>query len=435
MKKLSLGTRLYLTIASLFIIFAIGSIFVQQYGEKRYRQSLIDEQLQAYNNHLTNSINLEQPIDETSLDNYVDNYEIDSLRLTIINLEGEVIYDNINKNYRAMGNHLDRYEVSQAIKTGHGTVTDRVSSSTNADYFYSATYFPERKMVVRSALPYDDYLKTQLSTGLMYVWFIVIVLIILMIVLKWFVNRVVSRLEHQKALERLQVRRELTQNIAHELKTPITGIMAYLETIITQDNLSPELEKQFLNKSLKQTQLLADLVRDISIINRIDYRPDVYSIEEVDLSDVINSALSDTSLMLEQHGIQCRNNALPALIQGNRMLLYSIFRNLIDNSIQYAGDGSIIEIGNEDCGDCIKFTFADNGNGVPDDSIKYLFDRFYRVDKGRERSLGSTGLGLSIVKNAVIFHGGYIEVKNRNGGGLTFTFTLKKHNENAAPKD
>ena len=108
-------------------------------------------------------------------------------------------------------------------------------------------------------------------------------------------------------------------------------------------------------------------------------------------------------------------------------MLYSIFRNLIDNAIAYAGKGTVIKIS------CFRadeqyyyFTFADNGTGVPDEHLSRIFERFYRVDKGRSRKLGGTGLGLAIVKNAVALHGGTISARNAQGGGLEFVFKLQR---------
>ena len=108
-------------------------------------------------------------------------------------------------------------------------------------------------------------------------------------------------------------------------------------------------------------------------------------------------------------------------------MVYSIFRNLIDNSISYAGRGTTIFI------NCFRsdekflyISFSDNGVGVDDKYLNRLFERFYRIDKGRSRKLGGTGLGLSIVKNAVVLHGGSISVKNRVEGGLEFIFTLAR---------
>ncbi|MBR1503735.1 MAG: GHKL domain-containing protein [Prevotella sp.] len=121
------------------------------------------------------------------------------------------------------------------------------------------------------------------------------------------------------------------------------------------------------------------------------------------------------------------HNYLPKgiIIQGNYTLLYSIFRNLMDNAINYAGQGTTIEISATQQSDYWQFTFKDNGIGIPAKHLPRIFERFYRIDKGRSREMGGTGLGLAIVKNAVQLHGGNITISTPATGGLAFEFTLK----------
>ena len=122
------------------------------------------------------------------------------------------------------------------------------------------------------------------------------------------------------------------------------------------------------------------------------------------------------------------NNSLPQdiVIQGVPSLIYSIFRNLMDNAVNYAGEGTVVQISAEPTDDSWVFRFSDNGVGIAPEHLPRLFERFYRIDKGRSRSLGGTGLGLAIVKNAVLLHGGAITVSPADKGGLAFEFTLKK---------
>ena len=117
----------------------------------------------------------------------------------------------------------------------------------------------------------------------------------------------------------------------------------------------------------------------------------------------------------------------PLTVEGNEGLLYSVFRNLTDNALNYSGGNRIDIALTDETDDRYEFSFSDNGTGVNPEHLPYLFERFYRIDKGRSRKLGGTGLGLAIVKNAVIMHGGTISVRNSERGGLEFTFTLRKH--------
>lgn len=231
--------------------------------------------------------------------------------------------------------------------------------------------------------------------------------------------------------EQERLKHQLTQNIAHEFKTPVSSIQGYLETIIRGKNeggLDEEKELFFLERCYAQGERLNNLLQDISVLNKMGAPGHAYKKEIFDLTQLVNGMLEDVSLALEAQSITVQNDLPRQLfIKGNVSLIYSIFRNLIDNSISYAGQGCTISINCFRTDDNFYYiSFSDNGIGVDDKFLNRLFERFYRIDKGRSRKLGGTGLGLSIVKNAVILHGGTISVKNRLGGGLEFIFTLKR---------
>ena len=228
--------------------------------------------------------------------------------------------------------------------------------------------------------------------------------------------------------EQARLKRQLTQNIAHELKTPVSSIQGYLETIISNPNIPQENVRVFLERSYAQSNRLTFLLRDISVLTRMDEAPELVEQEQVNLSKIVENILNEVALGLEEKHITVVNK-LPSevILTGSSSLLYSIFRNLTDNAIAYAGNDIQITI------NCFRedekfyyFSFSDTGVGVPEEHLNRLFERFYRVDKGRSRKLGGTGLGLAIVKNAVLFHGGTIFAKNMPKGGLEFVFTLKK---------
>ena len=160
----------------------------------------------------------------------------------------------------------------------------------------------------------------------------------------------------------------------------------------------------------------------------MDEAPEMIDMEKVDISSMMRNIFNEVALELEEKQITAIN-LLPEDLQvrGNSSLIYSIFRNLTDNAIAYAGNNINITV------KCFRedenyyyFSFSDTGIGVASEHLNRLFERFYRVDKGRSRKLGGTGLGLAIVKNAVIIHGGNISAKNNQGGGLEFIFTLAK---------
>jgi len=225
-----------------------------------------------------------------------------------------------------------------------------------------------------------------------------------------------------------EMKRHLTQNISHELKTPVSSILGYMESIMNNPDLDPDRQRFFVERSFKQAQRLSSLLQDISMLNKIDETQRLFEKEPCRLSDVISDVLNDVHLQIEQKNCQVLKNMEPDMqIMGNRSLIYSIFRNLVDNALAYGGDNLTIDINcYRDDEQFYYFSFSDNGNGVAEEHLSRLFERFYRVDKGRTRKMGGTGLGLAIVKNAVLYHRGNISAKNVPGGGLSFIFSLRK---------
>ena len=228
--------------------------------------------------------------------------------------------------------------------------------------------------------------------------------------------------------EESRMKRQLTQNVSHELKTPVSSIQGYLETILSNPDLSPDKRQFFLERCYSQSTRLTGLLRDISVLNRLDEASEVFDLTEVNITKLIAEIQKECSQDMEEKHITSEI-ILPGdpTVFGNNSLLYSIFRNLYDNAIAYAGENIRITV------NCYKedpkyyyFSFSDNGVGIPEEHINRIFERFYRVDKGRSRKIGGTGLGLSIVKNGVNFHKGQISAKSSPGKGVTFFFTLKK---------
>ena len=228
--------------------------------------------------------------------------------------------------------------------------------------------------------------------------------------------------------EESRMKRQLTQNVSHELKTPVSSIQGYLETILSNPALSPDKRQFFLERCYSQSTRLTGLLRDISVLNRLDEASEMFDLTEVNITKLIAEIQKECSQDMEEKHITSEI-ILPGdpTVFGNNSLLYSIFRNLYDNAIAYAGENIKITV------NCYKedpkyyyFSFSDNGVGIPEEHINRIFERFYRVDKGRSRKIGGTGLGLSIVKNGVNFHKGQISAKSSPGKGVTFFFTLKK---------
>ncbi len=230
-----------------------------------------------------------------------------------------------------------------------------------------------------------------------------------------------------KPAKRKLLKQQLTENIAHELKTPVSSIKGFLETIL-QGNTDKAKTADFLQRAYMQSSRLADLINDISLLTKIEEASNLYQVEMVDIPELIRDTAHELELQLKENNISLEL-AIPGHLplKGNPVLLYSIFRNLFDNAILHGGNNLTIRVDQylEDK-EFYYFSFSDTGTGVPASDMPRLFERFYRVDKGRDRKSGGTGLGLAIVKNAIQFHKGEISVRNRAGGGLEFLFTLSK---------
>lgn len=224
------------------------------------------------------------------------------------------------------------------------------------------------------------------------------------------------------------IKQEMTNNIAHELRTPITSIRGYLETIKEQ-NIDIDQTKYFLDKAYNQVINLTQLIDDMSMITSIEEIPQSFTFEKLDLHVLVNKVGQDFASNLAKNQITFTNEIREnSFLQGNLNLLYVIFRNLVENTIKYGGQEANIHISvyNED--DFYYYiSYYDEGKTTIEEvHLKRLFERFYRVTSGRTRNTGGTGLGLSIVKNAIQIHKGTIIAKNRKEGGLEFLFKLKK---------
>lgn len=224
------------------------------------------------------------------------------------------------------------------------------------------------------------------------------------------------------------VKQHLTSNIAHELKTPLASIKGYLETILNNQNIPAEKQKYFLGKAFAQSERLTDLLNDISLLNNIEDAGGLFEFKPLVLKPVIRDVIENLRSRLTEKNMDCTFDVgNDIIINANESLVFSIFQNLIENSIKYAGENAQISIRKylED-EKFYFFQYTDSGVGIQEEHLPRIFERFYRIDFGRSRETGGTGLGLSIVKNAVLLHKGEISVKNRPEGGLEFLFSLAK---------
>jgi two-component system phosphate regulon sensor histidine kinase PhoR len=231
----------------------------------------------------------------------------------------------------------------------------------------------------------------------------------------------ISRL---KELER--IRQDFVANVSHELRTPLTTIKGYAETLL-EGAMKEEVAFQFVQVIKRHTDRLTKIVEDLLTLSKIESKECQLKMEVFSLRDLIDDAIGFVKEPAEKKKISISQNEIPSFLtlKADRNYLEQVLINLLDNAIKYTPEGGRITISAiENNSEEIQFSVGDNGIGIPKEDLPRIFERFYRVDKGRSQELGGTGLGLSIVKHLVQAHGGRIWVESRLGEGSTFYFTL-----------
>lgn len=462
--KISFHTRVLLTvIATCWIL--VGTFMAFQYHrEKEYKANLLNSRLQMHNLRILEDLDQCESIEDL-MKNIAS--PLEDLRVTIIDQNGKVIFDNNDKTPFPTANHNSRPEIKDARAKGEGFAVERLSENDDINYFYSARS-GNNGFVVRSAVPYSHTLTEYLKADSTMLW-IMAAMTLMMSLIAFMVTRKISlsikRLnifaakaekgekiycgesfphdelgsiashivklyvqrdeQHKEALrleqDKIRLKKQLTNNINHELKTPVASIIVCLDLIQDHPELPESKRMEYLNRIRANALRLKSLLKDVAAITRMDEGSEMIEKNNLDLTALVKDIVDEERLKTDI----IINVEMPDLnITGNRQLLESIFRNLIENAIAYSG-ASELSIKADAEG---NFRISDNGCGISAEHLPHIFERFYRVDKGRSRAAGGTGLGLAIVRNAIMIHGG--EIKAHSINGLTFDFNLKL-NKNA----
>ena len=423
--KLSFHKQLFLQLIAFSWVMVLCFIGYQYTREKEYKSEFLSAQLQQYNRYLLAAVE-----DGESYEEYIISGEkpFEDLRITLITLSGAVVYDN-TVSADSLDNHRNRPEIVDALRDGSGYHIGRQSVSDGREYFYSATR--GERVIVRTAIPYSNTLHDLLEAD----WsFLAVMLSIafVMSVIAYFTTRKlgkdIERVNHYESeQEKNRLKRQLTNNINHELKTPVASIQVCLETLLSGISLSDEKRQELIGRCYMHNERLRRLLNDVSLITRIEDGSALIGKEPVVINEIINEVAQELETISDEERLTLHTDFNDEIIvNGNLSLIGAIFRNLTENAIAYSDGKNVFISLLENTPQMCRIRFEDDGRGVLPEQLPHLFERFYRVDKGRSRSKGGTGLGLAIVKHAVQFHGGTISVVNRPNGGLRFDFTLNK---------
>jgi signal transduction histidine kinase len=452
-------------------IVLIGLLLVTLYVGNRFRgffNEHLETVLEARARGIGLEIQAEQPLPEDLEDYCLVLKPTDpDIRVTVVDFAGTVLCDSEGDS-KQMENHRRRPEILAAFDGHTGSVT-RFSNTVRAQMLYVAVLQDRpdsTPWVVRTALPLSsieqllrEVFRTLLAVLLVLVGAVFVVSIYLyrkinppLVEIRHGADRFArGRFEIQLPeypvreidelardlnrmavqLDRLEnLRLDFVANVSHELKTPVTTIVGFVETLLEGAKDSPEELNRFLEIVSRQAGRLAAIIDDLLTLTRLESAPlaEILDLGEQNLEEILESCYQICRARAEEKSISL-TYACPASIRiyADRSLLTQAVVNLVDNAIKYSLANTRVVMRGSDTGAGVQIAVIDNGPGIDERHLARLFERFYRVDKARSRNLGGTGLGLAIVKHIVSVHGGQVNVETHIGKGSTFSILLPPH--------
>ncbi len=389
-----------------------------------------------------------------------------TIRITMINTQGVVLCDS-EADIERMENHAQRPEISEALAGRRGSIT-RFSDTLQTSMLYVAIPRHESGKLVgvtRTAIPLSSIDKL---LDKLYKQFLILLTVLLVVISMVIINMyrkinqplaeiideanqialgnfsttlpdydikeiaelgaAMNRMTEQ--LDRLDnLRQDFVANVSHELKTPITTIKSYVETLLDGAQHDPKDLEHFLNIVLKQNDRLAAIVDDLLTLSRLESAPitQILELQDQNACDLLKTSADMCQTQANTKGITITRHCIPPLtVQVDHSLMTQALVNLLDNAIKYSNENTAITLSAEATDETVRISISDQGPGIPEEHIPRLFERFYRVDKSRSRRVGGTGLGLAIVKHITHIHEGQVEVVNNGGAGCCFTITLPR---------
>lgn len=405
-----MSKRLWIWITVILAVFALAITALELSSELDYKKSILCSRLEGYADVIARSSDFSEAVRLLP----------DDIRVSIISPEGEVVYDSYEG--EVLGSHLDRPEI-QSCLSGQEGCSIRKSGTSGLEYIYYARRYGDT--IVRTAMPFELEHRRFMHPD----WTLLITTSLLFLLAVLLTRRLSLRADakaKEAADEQLKTQKKrITGNLAHELRTPVTSIRGYLETLVDNPQMDEAKKGQFIDRAYRQTLRLSDLIRDISLITKMEEAPQTLKKEHLGMRHLTCEVIEEFAGTIAAQGVKVENTiADDVCILGNQSLLYALLRNLVENSLRYGGPGITIHIECSLYDGMANFFYYDTGKGVSDEHLGKIFERFYRIpEEDSHRSEGS-GLGLSIVKNAVAFHRGTISAHHLQPHGLAFRFSI-----------
>lgn len=376
--------------------------------------------------------------------------DLGNLRITIIDKTGSVLFDS-NYDSNSMENHSDRPEIVRAQTYGEGNSIRR-SATMDKTNFYYARLLPDGK-VIRIGKEAGSVFY-MIGKEIPYLLGLIVPLLIICVVLAHyltkslvkpieeiaanmdnidkipiykelvpFVNTIQS--QHEDILKNALMRQEFTANVSHELKTPLASISGYSE-LIENGMAAQEDIVRFASEIHRNATRLLNQINDIIHLSQLDAAESQVTLEPVNIYQIAQTCVDMLQVNGDKHQVSVFFDGIPCLIMGDKGMLEELIYNLCDNAIRYNNRGGIVKVTVKPTGEQVILTVEDTGIGISKEHQERIFERYYRVDKGRSQSSGGTGLGLAIVKHIVSILNGRITLKSEKGKGTTIKVIFEK---------
>ena len=376
-------------------------------------------------------------------------FKSDDVRVTWIDIDGTVLYDNWNDIDR-MENHELRPEIKEAFEKGAGD-SMRTSDTMQMNTYYYAVRIDDGTVVrvARSASSGANIFLNAMPMVLAIMALVVALCVVLADYLtKQLINPIASianrlnkkdageedqvfykelepfiqtiQVQHENILAAAQMRQDFTARVTHELKTPLTAISGYAE-LIENRMANEEQHVLFATEIRKNAERLLTLINDIIRLSELDHAELDTEFENLDLYALIQESAELLKVNASRRGISFVVLGKSCMVRGNKDMLRELIENLCQNAIRYNNDGGSVFVTVEEKEGQVKLAVSDDGIGIPIEHQDRVFERFYRVDKSRSKATGGTGLGLAIVKHIVLIHEATITLDSEEGKGTTVT--------------